>query len=434
MHEHRDAPPSVSQHWLLLGVSSLGLSALAALILALARTPGLTQLIASDLFPRALVVHVNLATLIWYFAMASAFWTERLPPRRRRGAQAAFAVAAAGATGVIVGGLAVPGTPVLANYVPYVDSPLFMGSLACVATGVLATALLSLARPRDSAEWGFAVARWPFMMAAVYLAARLTEGAGLDDAIWGAGHILQFGYVALLMAIWLRLVEREGHTLLPPGLARALFAAAVLPATIAPVATFILPGGDLHALHTLLMRWTSWPAPVLFGLALLRVGLPAAPARAFAASFGLLLAGTLAGALIERQTTMIPAHYHGTIGAFTLALMTAALARVTPPEKFRKPARIPLALYTFGISLLIAGLAWSGALGAPRKQPFAADGAELSTTLAAALTGLGGAITVAAVCAFAILTVRRLVPLCNPTSSPLPRNRRAAAPTFAAAR
>jgi cytochrome c oxidase subunit I len=437
MADPTGTPPVVSQRWLLLAVGSLGLSAAAALVLALARTPGLTAFIAADAFPRALVVHVNLATLIWYFSMACAFWTEGLDRRHERAAGVAFVLAVAGAGGVLAAGLAAAGTPVLANYVPYLDSPLFIGSLACFAAGALSTALLSLARPRDSAEWGFTLARWPFLMAALYLAMRLAAGAGLTEAIWGAGHLLQFGYVALLMAIWLRLVERTGLRPLPPVIARSLFAAAVLPATLAPLAVLVGFPGDpaLHDLHTQLMRWTNWPAPVLFGLSLLRGGPTVLRAGAFAASLGLLVAGALAGMLIDRQTTMIPAHYHGTIGAFTLALMAAALARVSPDDAASRRIRAPLALYAVGISLLIAGLAWSGVLGAPRKLPFSADHADLFATLAAALTGLGGAITVGGVCTFAIISVRRVVPLClltlnrSRTSSAAPH-----APTFAAAR
>ncbi len=434
------APPLVSQFWLALAVASIGLAALAAVALVLARTPLLTALIAPDAFPRALVVHVNFATLVWYFAMAGTLWSERLPPARLPAATAAFALGFGGALGMALAGVVGIGAPVLANYVPYLSSAVFVASLACFAAGGLATALLTLQPPRDEAEWGFLLARWPFVMAALYLVARLVGGATLVEAVWGAGHILQFGYVTLLMAIWLRLAERTGGEGLAVRAAIPLFAASAAPATLAPVLYLAgaLDGVALHDFHTTLMRWANWPAPVVFGLLLL-----ASPAGrrslAIVASLALLGVGCLAGMAIDAHTTMVPAHYHGTIGAFTLALMAAALARIGPAgaveRNARRGIRLPLALYAGGSLLLIAGLGWSGMLGAPRKAAFSAEGAELAATLSAALTGLGGIVTIGGVILFVVVAVPGTLRLCmlHPDrASPGHPPRHAA--TFAAAR
>lgn len=409
-----NTPPPVSQRWMLLAVVSLGLSAVAALALALARTPVLTALVGANLFPRALVVHVNLATLIWYLAMAAALWTERLPASRAT--NAAFVLATAGVFGVVATGFTATGAPVLANYVPYLDSPAFLASLAAFAAGGLATALLSLQRPACAVEWGFALARVPFVMGAAYLLLELGRGGDLVAAVWGAGHVLQFGYVTLLMAIWLRIVERAGARPLPTAVAAALFAAAALPSLLGPL--LLLTGtaaGELHAFHTELMRVANWPAPLLFALVLLSRGRSAWRAAGFVPSVGLFAIGIAAGAAIDAQTTMVPAHYHGTIGAFTLALMAAALARVSPAPASR--THRPLGAYALANTLLIAGLAWSGALGAPRKTGFA-GGADLAPTLSAALTGIGGIATVAAVVYFVTVLVPRIFSPCS--SRPLP--------------
>jgi hypothetical protein len=433
-------PPPLSQCWLLLAITSLGLSAIAALVLILARTPVLTSFVAGDTFPRALVVHVNFATLIWYLSMAGALWTERLAGTRCVAATIALVLAAGGACGVLVSGFSATGTPVLANYVPYLQTLAFLGSLACFAAGGLAIALISLTRPRDTAEWGFLIARWPFAMGATYLLLDLHDGASLADALWGAGHILQFGFVTLLMAIWLRLTERAGAPPLPAALALPLFAVAALPATVAPLLHIAgtLDQPALHAFHTHLMRWANWPAPLLFGLLLLRGGGTALRADGLAASLVLFLGGILAGTAIDSQTTMIPAHYHGTIGAFTLAQMAAVLARVSPAPgncDVWRPTRRPLTLYATGSIMLILGLAWSGLLGAPRKAAFTAEGAGLPATLAATLTGAGGAVTIAGVVFFVIVALPRILRLCKPRPAP-PADplSDAAASTFAAAR
>lgn len=435
------SPPLLAQGWLLLAVGALGLGAMAALMLVAARTPWITAFLPADAFPRALVVHVNLATTIWYTAMACGLWTERISDRLHGFATGAFVLSLVGALGVVGGGLFASGAPVLANYVPYVDHPFFLASMVIFAVGGLTTALLSLRRPQDTVEWGFMIARAPFVFAALYVVHGLMEGAALSEILWGAGHVLQFGHVALLMAIWLRLVERAGGRALPQGAGIVLFAVAALPAVAAPLLALCgaLASEELNRFHTELMRWANWPAPLLLGLVLL-MREPAAVGRAdgVAPSLGLFVVGCLAGAAIDSQTTMIPAHYHGTIGAFTLVLMAAALARGLPDTAGRAAcglARLPLALYATGIMALIGGLAWSGLLGAARKSPFSAEGVELGPMLAASVMGLGGAIAVAGVCLFVVVAYSRIVPLCLPHSSqPPPGSRRADAPTFASVR
>jgi len=416
-------PAPVSQRWLVLAVASLGLSAIAALALALARTPVLTALVGNDVFPRALVVHVNLATLIWYVAMAGSLWTERVAGWRAKASQIAFALALAGMLGVVATGFASAGAPMLANYVPYLQSPAFLTSLGCFAAGGLATALLSVRRPLDTVEWGFTLARLPFLMGAAYLLLDLGNGASLGDALWGAGHVLQFGYVTLLTAIWLKLVERHGGHGLGAFVAVPLFATAALPSVVGPALLLSgAPAAELHAFHTQLMRIANWPAPLLFGLLLCRYD--AWRTAGIVPSLALLVIGLAAGAAIDAQTTMVPAHYHGTIGAFTLALMAVALARVPPAGEradFSRSDRTPLVFYAAANATLIAGLAWSGALGAPRKTAFIAAGSDLAPTLAAALTGLGGVATVGAIGFFVTVVVSRKLRPCSPRPLQAPR-------------
>lgn len=432
MAVRRDAPPRVSQCWLAIAVLSVGLSAAAALVLVVARTPVVSALVSADTFPRALVVHVNLATLIWYCCMAGALWTETLRPRLRPAAGVLLASAAIAVAGVLAAGLAGAGAPVLANYVPYLDSPWFLGALAAIAAATVLTALLTVHPPRDAAEYGFQFAKWPFLMAALYLAAALAKRHTLVEALWGAGHILQFGFVTLLMAIWLRLAQRAG--LATSRITAGLPVAAALPATIAPVALLsgAWPPEALHLLHTELMRWLNWPAALLLALLLLRRGSRAMRVPCLAPSIAMLVLGILAGTAIDRQTTMIPAHYHGTIGAFTLALMTAVMARLglaDGDDRAQSRALRPLHAYAAGSLLLIAGLAWSGWLGAPRKTGFVGAEAEPGMALAAGLVGLGGVVTIAGVTLFASRALPRIIGLCASPRTP-PRN---AAPTFAAA-
>lgn len=425
-------PPAVSHFWMLLAVIALGMAAMAAVLLVAARTPILASFVPTLTFPRALVVHVNLATLVWYFCMAAALWTETLPPARKPLASGFVAIAACGVVGLVGSGLSARGLPTLANYIPYISHPAFLTALTAVSLAALLSATLSFNRPRDAAEFGFLIARGPFAMAALYLALAASKSFPLVEIMWGVGHILQFGFVTLMMSIWLRLTLLRGVA--APSGSRWLLAAAALPSTIAPLA---LAGGlmdlsTLHPFHTGLMRWLNWPPVTLLAALLLMRGRAVTTIPCLLPSIGMLAAGAAAGAAIGSQTTMIPAHYHGTIGAFTLALMASVMARLDllgmrPTASRSVPW--PLHAYAAGSLLLMAGLAWSGLHGAPRKTGFMSEGAELGMALAASLTGLGGAVTITGVACFAGLAIPRILRLCRTSLT----SRHATAPTFAAA-
>src|SRR6266581_9533408 len=121
--------------WLVLALLALGLAALGALALVGARTPGVSGLVSAAAFQRALVVHVNLATLIWFLAMACSLWTESTSARPGM-LRLGFGLSLAGALGIVAIGLAGRGAAVLANYLPHLDSRAFLLAQACFAAGV----------------------------------------------------------------------------------------------------------------------------------------------------------------------------------------------------------------------------------------------------------------------------------------------------------
>jgi hypothetical protein len=76
------------------------------------------------------------------------------------------------------------------------------------------------------------------------------------------------------------------------------------------------------------------------------------------------------GALIRDDSTLVPAHYHGTVGAVTLAYMALGYRLMSAfGEQFENRAwvRWQPVLYGCGLVMLVLGLAWSGWLGVPRK-------------------------------------------------------------------
>lgn len=413
-----DAPRALVRAWLLMAVAALGLSALCAIALVAARTPFIGTWMPDDAFARALVLHVDLATLVWFMSSACALWALRLPARRQSTAWVAYAIAGVGATAFLVAGLGVPGQAVLSNYVPMVDHPIFLFGLIWFALGVAVSALTNCRYGAAGDSEGLEWAKLPLAMAALALLLASLNPSGhasaavLESAVWGAGHLLQFSYVLLLMYGWCVLGGTLGVAEIALPVKRALFMLAAIPVLATPVLHWVFRD-DAHGLwlaYSQLMRWASWPAPLALGGVLLarllrdRTRSASPEGLALIGSVALFAVGCLAGASIRAETTLVPAHYHGTIGAVTAALMALAYrmlpvlgANALAPSR----ARVQLAVYLLGLLVLICGLAWSGALGAPRKSPFAADGASPATILAASLIGIGGAASIGSVLVFA---------------------------------
>lgn len=420
--------------WLLLAAAALGLSALFAIALVVARTPlfGLS----GGTFRTALVLHVDLAVVVWFLAAAGGIWGmachgRGLVPR------AGFGVAAAGVAVMLLSPMLMSGPPVLANYIPVLDSTVFLGGLALFAVGVaLAAAAGALVVPRpDTAPWQLAA--WLAALVCLIAAGELgfalwraPAAAGgvpltLDDRLWAAGHTLQLMHVLLMMGAWTVLGDQvlaDASSLRWPRWLRPLFLAAALPALASVWISLVQTLGSFahRQAYTELMRWGTWPVAAVLGAVLLlrlvrrwRAGAATLEEGGLALSILLFAAGCLVGAGIRGESTAVPAHYHGTVGAVTLAYLlwgrrlAVAAALADGARGWR--ALLPLA-YGLGIALLVAGLAWWGGLGVPRKATHAEIAlGGFSYYAAMSMAGVGGVVALSAVLLFVADLGRRLL-------------------------
>lgn len=408
--------------WFLLALAALGASALLAVVLVAARTPFLN--LGGGFFRTALVLHVDMAVLVWFLAAAAGIWVLA------RGIAGiigwlAFGLSASAVALMLLSPLLGGPPPVLANYAPVLDSRWFLGALAGFFAGVSITAAWSLRSGwrRGSPAWVLA-ARWSVLAMGAVLwvlvsdrfvgpRASVVIPVTFDDQVWGAGHLLQFVHGVLMIGVWSVLGERLLERV--PRLASALpllLGAAAFPALggVAVSTLFDVGSAEHRWWFTEIMRWGAWPAAVVFGLGLLLAAwrMRRAKVALSGAEKGLLLsvllffAGCLVGATIHGNgTTSVPAHYHGTVGAVTLAYLLLA-QRLAPEFGLSLPAagwvqRLPQ-VYGAGIAILVAGLAWSGMLGVPRKAPHAELAQTDPSYLAAmGLAGTGGFFALSAV-------------------------------------
>lgn len=126
----------------------------------------------------------------------------------------------------------------------------------------------------------------------------------------------------------------------------------------------------------------------------------------------LFLLGCLLGSLIRSDSTMVPAHYHGTVGAVTLAYMALGY-RLLPafgaPLGGGKLLRWQPPLYGVGLMILALALAWSGSLGVPRKTLHVDVLVQYPAYFAAmGLAGLGGLLAIVGAALFVTNVLRCL--------------------------
>lgn len=442
----------LTRHALLLAIGSLLLAGCFSLFLIVGRMPIFSTWISDpQFFKRCLVLHVDLALIVWFFSFAAALYSL-LPADRSSNATFRFGISASiGGVLAMVAGTMIPGSaPVLANYVPVIDNALYVGGVALFFGGLLfcfvnerlfvrrtdavrqahnsafeITADAAVALKATAIAYVIAVTTFVISWAAT---PRDLEARTFYELIfWGGGHVLQVANVAAMLAVWLVLL---GSLLRQPVLkaqtARILFALLLLPHFAAPLLVW---NGTIASLYrvgfTRLMQFGIAPVVlVTLWICLHRVWREYRSGKilktelcdlrfvGFAASAALTITGFCMGASIRNSNTMIPAHYHASIGAVTVAFMAITYLLLKPigfplpVNRIRKFIPWQLALFGFGQVIFAIGFAFGGMHGLSRK----AYGAEQHVRTLGELTGLlvmgiGGLIAVAGGLLFLFLAI-----------------------------
>lgn len=435
-----DARRALTVAWLALGFVALLASGLFSVLLVLSRTPVLQALFpVADFFRVALVVHVDLSVLVWFLSFGGALWTMVGTKRYLPLAWAAFIVSGLGTAAMCASPFVERATAVMANYVPVLDGPVFLGGLILFGTGIAMLCLRSMlaAEPVGTRISGGGALRFGLNAALVSCAVAGFAFAwslnavpsGLDARIyyelvfWGGGHVLQFAYTLLMLVGWLLLASAIGARLpLSPRVVTLLFAIALVSVFLTPLTylAYEVTSVEHHRMQTLLMRfggglvippialavlWSLWPIR------------PLAPEKrplrsALVASLLLFSAGGAIGFLITGNNVRIPAHYHGCIVGVTLAMMGVAyhllprLGFATPSSRL---AAWQPAIYGAGQLMHIAGLVWSGGYGVQRKVA-GSDQVLRSTqeSLGMGLMGLGGLIAIIGGMLFVLIVLKSI--------------------------
>lgn len=431
---------SLATGWLTLAVVALFVSGLLSILLVLSRAPVVKDLFPwADFFRVALVVHVDLSVLVWFVAFAGVLWSLNSRPRWHGLAWMALGLASCGAMLMSAAPFFGAGRPIMANYIPVLDEPIFLTGLSVFALGAIVLVLQSMATtPRvglrpdgagglrfglNTAAVSLALALVAFGWSWIEIPSGLDRRAFYELMFWGGGHVMQFTYTLLMLVAWLWLADASGAPVrLTPRVTILLFAVGLVSVFLTPVIYLAYDVGSVehHRMLTWLMRFGGGLAiaPFTLAIAIALVRAPKAidearPMRsALLTSLLLFAAGGLIGFTIQGSNVKIPAHYHGCIVGVTLALM--GLAYVLLPRLGFAPVNVKLArvqpwLYGGGQLLHIIGLVWSGGYGVQRKVAGAEQTLRSVEQLAGmGLMGLGGLVAVTGGVLFAVIVIRSM--------------------------
>jgi len=411
--------------WLLLALASLVFAGVYSILLVLARTPVVQELIPFlDFFHVALVVHVDLSILIWLLSVAAALWSLSSARQQAGWDRISLSLAIAGTAVVIVSPFLGAADPLMNNYVPILRHPLFYAGLGLFTAGIGSHLLRSSLtrsgigaslRAQDALRAGLTLSA---VITGVAILAFLASFAGMPPEVtgevyfeflfWGGGHVLQFAYTLLMLVAWIVLAQGSGcRFVLSPRLTLLFLLIAALPVLTVPflyVAHQVLSPGHRLA-FTELMKYGGLSA-LPAGLAVV-ASLWSAPRAlgegrhlrsALESSLVLFTAGGVLGFLISGLDIVIPAHYHGSTVGVTIAYM-GLIYYLLPRLGFGPlPPRLALwqpYIYGGGQLMHIIGLAWSGGYGVQRKTAGLAQGVDRIGEIAGmGLMGAGGLVSV----------------------------------------
>jgi hypothetical protein len=221
-----DARQRLAFGWLILGVVSLLVAGVFSVLLVASRTPAVQAIFPlTDFFHVALVVHVDLSVLVWFAAFAGVFWSINSTGAWLTGGWLALLLCSAGAVVMALAAFVGAPVPVMSNYIPVLDSPLFLSGLLALAGGMGVLVVRSMwAVPRvglaldgvgalrfalNAAAVSAFVALAAFFWSWLEVPTTLDAKPYYELLFWGGGHVLQFTWTLLMFASWLMAVACE---------------------------------------------------------------------------------------------------------------------------------------------------------------------------------------------------------------------------------
>jgi len=426
--------------WLKLGITTLLIAGVYALLLVVARTPVIKDIVPSaDFFYISLVIHVIFSNVFWFLAVAGVLWNMNTTNRFIPLGWAALIIASVGVGVIAISPFTGAGDPVMSNYIPFLNDPVFFAGLAISGSGfallvlraIISVPKLHVNTPAGSMMFGVYTATNAATMAILaffwaFFTMPQTNPSGeayYQGLFWLGGHVLQFTHALLMLAAWMWLATASGVTFkLSPRVTSLLFTLALFTVAFTPIAflSMNVTSINFQKWFTTHMQIGGAAATLPLGMAVLwslfganKATADKQPLRvALWLSIMLFALGGVLGYMLRESSTLVTAHYHSVTGAVTLAFMALAYD-ILPHLGFGAipPRLAKIQVYTYGIGQLlhVLGLAWAGGYGMARKVGGSAEVLDnIQQTMGMALMGIGGTIATIGGIVFLVIVIRSM--------------------------
>lgn len=253
---------------------------------------------------------------------------------------------------------------------------------------------------------------------------------------WGSGHIFVFSIESLKLALWFTILnsifkEKFQYESIIKFIS-VLFL--ILPLSFLIYIQYDTSSFEYRNFFTEIMKWGIFPYVSIVIITILLYSMKCLKEKkieknkkdiiqliALFLSIFMTLYGFLLGSLIRSPNTMIPAHYHASIGSVTLTLMSFSVLLFEyynfPVERILNSNKIFLyqpILYAIGQTIFATGFALAGFSGQGRKLYGSEQQVKgLLDYIGLSLVRIGGIIAIVAGISFIFLCTKLIIPKLN---------------------
>ena len=389
--------------WLLLTIIALAVSGLYSVAVSMMRIPTIYKIFhLPDFFKISLVIHVTLSINIFFML----FGIYHMQVFLKRSSMTQFLKYCAGLSLslIIISGFIPNSSAIIINYIPLIDNAFFIIGIALFFLVFLLFSILTLIKLLKE-KWLLVKTdlhhHFLFSISTISIISFIClifsyfinmkyiidiKNFPLEEFSWGIGHILQFvfveiGFLSLLknLSVFNKFFELEKN---PKWINKFL----ILKIGIVSIAPFFYFNSSYYKLFTIHMRYGI----AIFILPILFLFIQSLKQKikeqyfnyaiiGFILYFFVNLYGGILGFAIRGVNVVIPAHYHGSLIAITILLMSFFYGAVKNIGKkidimifdlrMRKLIFFQLIGYCLGNMMHITGLMIMGGYGALRKTP-----------------------------------------------------------------
>jgi len=406
--------------WFFLFLLSIALGGFFALLVAIARTPGLSNFFPPEYFYHGLVGHVDSALIVGLYSFLILLWHRVF---KKKDHIYSFIPALLGFLLIALPAIFGLGQALWNNYVPTIIHPLFFTGVALFFLSVFLNSIRFLPQAIRNFYLGNTLEAIlsttvinSFIMPLNLLFSYFITPKSLNSyeyyeaLFWFPGHTHQFVNAGLLISVWLLLLNRRVINL--------RFINSLL--VIFPI-TYFIAQFFLNPLSEEARAITTWGYAVGIGIPTILYGIIIFTSALKEVNFYravvvlsvfLYLIGAGMGYMIVGMDTRVPAHYHTVIASILVGVMafTFEILRsfnyVRDLSKFAKS--IPF-FYGFGMLLFTLGLFWAGFFGAPRKTPGTDYIQNFKVYIFMILMGMGSILSVIGGASFVLYVIKTVL-------------------------